>query len=61
VGEKLQSVAKDRLTEGDLEEGHQQFWEGLRDGKLVVTFSREDVEKVADLFHLLYQRKEHLL
>ena len=48
LGEKFQNMAEDRLAEGDLKEGNQRFWEGLRDGKLVVMLPSEaEWEKAA--------------
>jgi formylglycine-generating enzyme required for sulfatase activity len=48
LGEKLCGTARDRLAEGGSDRGHRQFWEGLRDGELVVTLPSEaEWEKAA--------------
>jgi formylglycine-generating enzyme required for sulfatase activity len=48
LGEKLQGIAGDQLTESDLKKDHRRFWEGLRDGELVVSLPSEaEWEKAA--------------
>jgi len=48
LGEKLQSIAEDQLAESDPKEMDRQFWEGLRDGVLVVMLPSEaEWEKAA--------------
>jgi formylglycine-generating enzyme required for sulfatase activity len=48
LGERLRGAAAERLAEGDLKEEERKFWQGLRDGELVVTLPSEaEWEKVA--------------